>query len=202
MKSTQVSHPWSHQPQQLIYYLRKVTYADSSICSQRTVTKLPRPIPRDSIRLGLPSKGRMAEDTMQLLKVSCNLQRLQEQHSLSISLVAQQGLVAGQLLDAVSSQDSKNPSCILAAAAVCHVSNVVMAVAQHKAVTATGVERGSRLLPQQSTSSNCAGRLLVAASSAAATATRCCVPLTVHQVTCSAALAVLQVTGLLLAQQS
>jgi hypothetical protein len=34
-----------------------------------TVTKLPKPIPRDSIRLGLPSKGRMAEDTMQLLKV-------------------------------------------------------------------------------------------------------------------------------------
>uniref|UniRef100_A0A383WIF9 ATP phosphoribosyltransferase n=2 Tax=Tetradesmus obliquus TaxID=3088 RepID=A0A383WIF9_TETOB len=33
-----------------------------------TVTKLPKPIPRDSIRLGLPSKGRMAEDTMQLLK--------------------------------------------------------------------------------------------------------------------------------------
>jgi hypothetical protein len=33
------------------------------------VTKLPKPIPRDSIRLGLPSKGRMAEDTMQLLKV-------------------------------------------------------------------------------------------------------------------------------------
>jgi hypothetical protein len=35
------------------------------------VTKLPKPIPRDSIRLGLPSKGRMAEDTMQLLKVRC-----------------------------------------------------------------------------------------------------------------------------------
>lgn len=34
------------------------------------VTKLPKPIPRDSIRLGLPSKGRMAEDTMQLLKVT------------------------------------------------------------------------------------------------------------------------------------
>jgi hypothetical protein len=34
------------------------------------VTKLPKPIPRDSIRLGLPSKGRMAEDTMQLLKVN------------------------------------------------------------------------------------------------------------------------------------
>lgn len=33
-----------------------------------TVTKLPKPVPRDSIRLGLPSKGRMAEDTMQLLK--------------------------------------------------------------------------------------------------------------------------------------
>eukprot|EP00879_Flechtneria_rotunda_P017496 GHRR01018345.1.p1 GENE.GHRR01018345.1~~GHRR01018345.1.p1 ORF type:complete len:331 (+),score=117.35 GHRR01018345.1:167-1159(+) len=33
-----------------------------------TVTKLPKPMPRDSIRLGLPSKGRMAEDTMQLLK--------------------------------------------------------------------------------------------------------------------------------------
>jgi hypothetical protein len=35
------------------------------------VSKLPKPIPRDSIRLGLPSKGRMAEDTMQLLKVCC-----------------------------------------------------------------------------------------------------------------------------------
>eukprot|EP00878_Enallax_costatus_P004241 GHUV01004471.1.p1 GENE.GHUV01004471.1~~GHUV01004471.1.p1 ORF type:complete len:429 (+),score=92.17 GHUV01004471.1:131-1288(+) len=33
-----------------------------------TVTKLPKAVPRDSIRLGLPSKGRMAEDTMQLLK--------------------------------------------------------------------------------------------------------------------------------------
>lgn len=38
-----------------------------------TVTKLPKPIPRDSIRLGLPSKGRMAEDTMQLLKVIAHL---------------------------------------------------------------------------------------------------------------------------------
>ena len=34
-----------------------------------TVTKLPKPAPRDSLRMGLPSKGRMAEDTLQLLKV-------------------------------------------------------------------------------------------------------------------------------------
>lgn len=32
------------------------------------VTKLPKPVPRDSLRLGLPSKGRMAEDTLGLLK--------------------------------------------------------------------------------------------------------------------------------------
>lgn len=34
------------------------------------VTKLPKPAPRDTLRMGLPSKGRMAEDTLQLLKVS------------------------------------------------------------------------------------------------------------------------------------
>lgn len=34
----------------------------------RQVTKLPKPAPRDSLRMGLPSKGRMAEDTVQLLK--------------------------------------------------------------------------------------------------------------------------------------
>jgi hypothetical protein len=34
----------------------------------RAVKKLA-PIPRDSLRMGMPSKGRMAEDTIQLLKV-------------------------------------------------------------------------------------------------------------------------------------
>ncbi|KIY99933.1 ATP phosphoribosyltransferase [Monoraphidium neglectum] len=34
------------------------------------VTKLPKPAPRSTLRMGLPSKGRMAEDTMQLLKDS------------------------------------------------------------------------------------------------------------------------------------
>ena len=33
------------------------------------VDKLPQPVPRNSLRMGLPSKGRMAEDTIQLLKV-------------------------------------------------------------------------------------------------------------------------------------
>jgi len=33
------------------------------------VTKLPKPAPRNTLRMGLPSKGRMAEDTIQLLKV-------------------------------------------------------------------------------------------------------------------------------------
>lgn len=33
------------------------------------VSKLPKPAPRDTLRMGLPSKGRMAEDTIQLLKV-------------------------------------------------------------------------------------------------------------------------------------
>ena len=32
------------------------------------VTKLPQPVPRNTLRMGLPSKGRMAEDTLQLLK--------------------------------------------------------------------------------------------------------------------------------------
>lgn len=35
---------------------------------KKTVTKLPKPAPRDALRMGLPSKGRMAEDTVQLLK--------------------------------------------------------------------------------------------------------------------------------------
>lgn len=34
------------------------------------VTKLPKPAPRSTLRMGLPSKGRMAEDTIQLLKDS------------------------------------------------------------------------------------------------------------------------------------
>lgn len=34
------------------------------------VTKLPKPAPRSTLRMGLPSKGRMAEDTLQLLKDS------------------------------------------------------------------------------------------------------------------------------------
>ena len=34
------------------------------------MTKLPKPAPRTTLRMGLPSKGRMAEDTMQLLKDS------------------------------------------------------------------------------------------------------------------------------------
>jgi ATP phosphoribosyltransferase len=33
------------------------------------VTKIPKPVPRTALRMGLPSKGRMAEDTIQLLKV-------------------------------------------------------------------------------------------------------------------------------------
>ena len=33
------------------------------------VSKIAKPPPRTSLRLGLPSKGRMAEDTMDLLKV-------------------------------------------------------------------------------------------------------------------------------------
>lgn len=33
-----------------------------------TVSKLPRPAPRTSLRMGIPSKGRMAEDTLDLLK--------------------------------------------------------------------------------------------------------------------------------------
>ena len=37
------------------------------------VTKLPKPAPRDSLRMGLPSKGRMADDTIQLLKVLSDL---------------------------------------------------------------------------------------------------------------------------------
>jgi ATP phosphoribosyltransferase len=34
------------------------------------VKKLPKPVPRSTLRMGLPSKGRMAEDTIQLLKVN------------------------------------------------------------------------------------------------------------------------------------
>ncbi|KAI8473461.1 MAG: hypothetical protein J3K34DRAFT_410827 [Monoraphidium minutum] len=34
------------------------------------VTKLPKPVPRSTLRMGLPSKGRMAEDTLQLLRDS------------------------------------------------------------------------------------------------------------------------------------
>ncbi|KIZ04528.1 hypothetical protein MNEG_3437 [Monoraphidium neglectum] len=34
------------------------------------VKKLPKPVPRSTLRMGLPSKGRMAEDTIQLLKDS------------------------------------------------------------------------------------------------------------------------------------
>lgn len=37
---------------------------------RQTVTKLPKPAPRATLRMGLPSKGRMAEDTLQLLKDS------------------------------------------------------------------------------------------------------------------------------------
>lgn len=33
------------------------------------VMKKPKPVQRDSLRMGLPSKGRMAEDTIDLLKV-------------------------------------------------------------------------------------------------------------------------------------
>ena len=40
-----------------------------NLSSLFAVTKLPKPAPRDSFRMGLPSKGRMAEDTIQLLKV-------------------------------------------------------------------------------------------------------------------------------------
>ena len=36
--------------------------------SDGPVSKLPKPVPRDTLRMGLPSKGRMAEDTIQLLK--------------------------------------------------------------------------------------------------------------------------------------
>lgn len=41
---------------------------DEEVVGTGAVTKLPKPAPRTSLRMGLPSKGRMAEDTQDLLK--------------------------------------------------------------------------------------------------------------------------------------